>query len=278
MAGSENTTTLPVSRRHLLGRAAAVAAVGTAGGAALAVIPQDRDGAMLTAFRQWREACAICLESDDYNEAADKAEREACDFLADAPVHGAAGTVMKLAFLAYEASDHYGYDDPEHPAVRTMESLKASIPNLPPELATAVSLTVEETAGIMERWSKDCSARYENEKLAKQWKTYDRIFKETNAYDEEEKNRQRSLAEPRGADGFSESESTFLRYFREATEEEKRALVDSMDLMLLGLRVHRALKALAAKNDIAAGSLKILEDDFREVDDDGPGTALVAAA
>ncbi|MCW2246219.1 hypothetical protein M2352_001810 [Azospirillum fermentarium] len=277
MAGSENTTTLPVSRRHLLGRAAAVATVGAAGGTALAVTPQDRDATMLTAFRQWREACTI-LRADDDNEAADKAEREACDLLADAPVHSAAGAVMKLAFLAYEASDHYGYDDPEHPAVRTMESLKASIPNLPPELATAVSLTVEETAGIMERWSKDCSARYENEKLAKQWKTYDRIFKETNAYDEEEKNRQRSLAEPRGADGLSESDSTFLRYFREVTEEDKRDLVDSMDLMLLGLRVHRALKALAAKNDIAAGSLKILKDDFREADDDGPGTALVAAA
>lgn len=278
MAGSENTTTLPVSRRHMLGRAAAVATVGAAGGAALTVIPQDRDGAMLTAFRQWRKACAICLESDDYNEAADKAEQEACDFLADAPVHGAAGAVMKLAFLAYEASDHYGYDDPEHPAVRTMESLKASIPNLPPELATAISLTVEETAGIMERWSKDCHARYENEKLAKEWKTYDRIFKETNAYDEEEKNEQRSLAEPREADGLSRSENTFLRFFREATDEDQRALVDSMDLMLLGLRVHRSLKALAAKNNIAAGSLKILEDDFREADDGGPGTALVAAA
>ncbi|KAA0680283.1 hypothetical protein [Roseomonas genomospecies 6] len=265
-----------VSRRLLLtGTAAAPIA---AGAAALADTPQDRDAAMLTAFRQWREACAICLESDDYNEAADKAERKASDFLADAPVHGAAGAVVKLAFLAYGASDHYGYAHPEHPAVRTMESLKASIPNLSPELSAAISLTVEETASIMELWSNDSRARYESEKLAKEWKTYDRIFKETNAYDEEEKNRKRSLAEPRGPDGLSKSEGTFMRYFLEVTEEDKRDLVDSMDLMLLGLRVHRALKALVAKNDIAAGSLKILEDDFREADDGGPGTALVAAA
>ncbi len=264
-----------VSRRLLL--ASTAAAPVAAGTAALAAIPQDRDAALLSAFRQWREACTI-LRADCDNEAADKAERKACDFLADTPVHGAAGAVMKLAFLAHEASDHYGYDHPEHPAVRTMESLKASIPNLPPELAAAVSLTVEETAGIMEGWSNDSHARYENEKLARQWRTYDRIFKETNAYDEEEKNRQRSIAEPRGADGLSESEGTFLRYFREATEEDKRTLVDSMDLMLLGLRVHRALKALAAKNDIAAGSLKILEDDFREASEGAVGAAQMAAA
>lgn len=230
--------------------------------AALAANPQDQDAAMLTAFRQWQEACVILREIDGDDEAADKAEREACDFLADTPVHGAAGAVMKLAYLAHQTSDHYGYDDSEHPAVRTMESLKASAPNLPPDLASAVCLAVEETANIMEQWSKDCSARYENEKLAKHWKTYHRIFKETNAYAEEERNRQQSMSEPRDENGLSKGEAELLQHFREFPEDEQRVYADAMLMMLLGLRVHRSLKALEARSDIASHLLEILRRDF----------------
>ena len=175
-----------VSRRWLLGGGAVVCGVGLA---ATTAPPTDPDAAIVAAFQHWREASNPPDDlSDEDFEAAALLEQKAGGIVADTPAYGASGVSIKLAFLACEARDHSGHDDPEHPAVRTMASLTASIPHLSPELAMAVRVAVEESARTMRLLAEGNRLAFEHQRVAGEWRRYDRIFSETNAYDAETAN------------------------------------------------------------------------------------------
>lgn len=260
-----------MNRRAFLATSAPAAAA-----AALAIPVATRadanpDAAIVAAFQHWREASNPPDDlSDEDFEAFALVEQKAGGIVADTPAYGASGVSIKLAFLACEARDHSGHDDPEHPAVRTMASLTASIPHLPPELAIAVRVAVEESARTMRLLAEGNRLAFEHQRVAGEWRRYDRIFSETNAYDAETANLAQSQAEPPGA--AAQGRRTLEGCFTRMTPAEKRTYMDALSLTLLGLRVHRSLKALAGDNHLAAGPLAILREDFQGPDTLGEQT------
>ena len=77
-------------------------------------------------------------------------------------------------------------------------------------------------------------------------------------------------AEPPEAAG--QGRRTLEGCFTRMTPAEKRTYMDALSLTLLGLRVHRTLKALAGDNHLAAGPLAVLREDFQGPDTLGEQT------